>query len=489
MFRTLYGKLVAVLLGLVVFIGAIGVFFALYTERSYEREVNQRINQDLAANLVAGDVLLVDGKINEEGLKHVFHSLMVVNPNIEVYLLDLKGNIVAFSAPKGRVKRNKVDVAPIKAYLAGEPLPIEGDDPRADGRSKVFSVSPIMVDDRYEGYLYVVLASEAHESVAESLRSSRAQRLGAAALGGSLAVALIAGIVLFNLMTRRLRRLSTSMATFRDGDFTTPLPSELRIEDQTQDEIGDLVRTFHRMEERILQQVQQLRQTDQLRRELIANVSHDLRTPLASMQGYLETMMLKADSLSKEERQNYLAIADKHTGRLSQLVEELFELARLESQEMQVAVEPFPIAELVQDVVQDFQLRARDARIDLIAKLPQSAPLVSADIGLIQRALQNLIANAIRHTEADGRVVIAVETRDEQVVVRVEDTGCGIPEKELEQVFERFYQAESGAGGRPAGGLGLAIVKKILELHGSAVEAASTVGEGTSFWFSLPVAP
>ncbi len=488
MFHTLYGKLVAVLLGLVIFIGTIGVIFALYTERAYEREVNQRINHDLASNLVAGDVLLVDGKINEEGLEHVFHSLMVVNPNIEVYLLDLEGNIVSYSAPKGRVKLDKVSVAPIKAYLDGQALPIEGDDPRAEDRKKVFSVSPIMVDDRYEGYLYVVLASEAHESVAVGLRSSHAKRLGAAVLGGSLAVALVAGIVLFNLMTRRLRRLSTSIAAFRDGDFSRALPSELSIKDTTPDEIGDLVRTFDRMEERILQQIQKLRQTDQLRRELIANVSHDLRTPLASMQGYLETMTLKADSLSAETRQRYLAIASKHTSRLGQLVDELFELARLESQEMQVEAEAFPIAELVQDVVQDFQLRAQDADIQLEAKLPQSAPLVSADIGLIQRALQNLISNAIRHTESNGRVVIGVETRDQNVVVRIDDTGCGIPERELEQVFERFYQAEGSGAGRPAGGLGLAIVKKILELHGSAVEAASTVGEGTSFWFVLPVA-
>jgi two-component system, OmpR family, sensor kinase len=141
-------------------------------------------------------------------------------------------------------------------------------------------------------------------------------------------------------------------------------------------------------------------------------------------------------------------------------------------------------------VVQDFQLRARDAGIRLEAHLPHTTPLVAADIGLIQRALQNLISNAIRHTEEDGRVAITLEPTNGTVVVRVEDTGCGIPEQELQHVFERFYQAEETAGldRRPAGGLGLAIVKKILELHGSAVEAASAVGEGSRFWFSLPVA-
>lgn len=491
MLRSLYGKLVLVLLGLVVFIGAIGIVFALYTDRVYEKEASQRLNRDLAANLVAGDVLLVDGEVNESALEHVFHSLMVVNPNIEVYLLTLEGDIVAYSAPTGHVKRDRVSVEPIRAYLAGAPLPIEGDDPRGLDRKKIFSVSPIMVEDRYEGYLYVVLSSEIHDSALQSVRSSHVLQLGVGVLGGSLIVALVAGILLFNLMTRPLRQLSRSMQAFHESDFSKPLPDELRFRRTGDDEIGRLAETFHRMEERILQQVQKLRQTDQLRRELIANVSHDLRTPLASMQGYLETMALKAEALKPEERTQYLAIANKHTERLRRLVEELFELARLESEGMRAEVEPFPIAELVQDVVQDFRLRANEKNIELDAELPTSAPLVSADIGLIQRALQNLIANAVRHTEAGGSVRIVVGPEKDSVVVRVEDTGSGIPEPALRHVFERFYQAQADddtEGGRRTGGLGLAIVKKILELHGSRVQVASTVGEGSQFWFSLPVA-
>lgn len=490
MIRSLYGRLVAVLFGIVGFIGAMGVLFAVAVGERHEAEVNQRLNRDLAANLVAGDVLLVDGEINEAALEHVFHSLMVVNPSIEVYLLDLEGRIVSYSAPTGRVQLDRVSVTPIEEFLAGAPLPIVGDDPRGPGRSKVFSVSPIMVEDRYEGYLYVVLSSEEHDSVAQVLRSSQMMRLGAGVLGGSLAVGLAAGVLLFSLMTRRLRRLARAMETFHGSNFSEPLPPDLRVDEATADEIGVLAGTFHRMEERILQQIQRLKQTDELRRELIANVSHDLRTPLASIRGYLETLTLKADSLGSEERLEYLATATRHAERLGRLVEELFELARLESSEMRVEVEPFPIAELVQDVVQDFRLRAAQAEIELTVEMPGETPLVAADIGLIQRALQNLIENAIKYTEHGGRVTIVVEPEGPRVAVRVADTGVGISEHDLKQVFERFYQAEHGGveSERRTGGLGLAIVKKILELHGSAVEAASTVGEGSTFWFSLPVA-
>jgi two-component system OmpR family sensor kinase len=488
--KTLYGKLAAVLLGLLVFIGTIGVAFALSTQRRYEAEVNQRLNRDLAANLVAGDVLLVNGKVNEDALEHVFHSLMVVNPSIEVYLLDLEGGIVAYSAPTGRVKRSRVAVAPIKAFLAGNPLPILGEDPRSLDRRKVFSVSPIMVDDRYEGYLYVVLASEEHDSIAQVLRSSQIMRLGIAFLGGSLLVALVAGLGLFSLITRRLRRLSHGVETFRRSDFTEPAATGPALVDHGNDEIGSLSRAFTRMQERILQQIQRLKQTDELRRELIANVSHDLRTPLASMRGYLETLFLKGDSLSSEQRQRYLTIATGSSERLGKLVEELFELARLESTEMQIDVEPFAIAELVHDLVQEFQLRAADKGVTLEARHTEGTPLVSADIGLIQRALRNLIENAISHTDDGGSVTIMVEPEGAAVAVRVADTGRGIPPDKLERVFERFYQAHENDGGEPRrpGGLGLAIVKKILELHGSAVLAASTVGKGTAFWFSLPMA-
>jgi signal transduction histidine kinase len=491
MLRTLYARLVAVLLGVVGFIGAIGIVFSLYIERRYESEVNQRLNRDLAANLVTGDVLLVDGRINEQALEHVFHSLMVVNPSIEVYLLDLEGRIVAHSAPAGRVKLEQVSIEPINDFLAGKPLPIEGDDPRSSGRSKVFSVSSIIVDDRYEGYLYVVLASEEHDSVAQLIRSSHILSLGIGVLGGSLMVALVAGILLFNLMTRRLRRLSISMEDFQTNNFSKPLPPPNLAGDFSSDEIGKLTYTFHRMGERILQQIQKLKQTDQLRRELIANVSHDLRTPLASIRGYLETLSLKAGSLSAEDQQQYLNIATRHSERLARLVEELFELARLESTEMQVSLEPFSISELVQDVVQELLLPATRAKIRLETRLPDRSPLVAADIGLIQRALQNLIENAVKYTKEGGSVTVLVEQEGQAVAVRVEDTGCGIPEDQLRQVVERFYQADDSEDGpqRSMGGLGLAIVKKILELHGSAVQATSSVGQGSAFWFSLPVAP
>jgi signal transduction histidine kinase len=353
---------------------------------------------------------------------------------------------------------------------------------------KVFSVSPIMVEDRYEGYLYVVLESEQYESAVGVFRRSHLLRISLTVVAGALAVALLLGLLLFNLLTRRLRRLTESVESFRESDFSDPNVVRTGLADGNGDEIGRLATTFEGMAERIILQVRKLRQTDQMRRELVANVSHDLRTPLSSLKGYIETLELKDDRLTPEERKRYLSIAKRQSDKLGHQVEELFELARLESKEMKPELESFPIAELVQDVVQEFRLAAEQRKVDLDLSLPEDVPLVSADIGLIQRVLQNLIQNAINHTEEGGSVTVVLSAGAQHVAVRVEDTGCGIPREELVQIFDRFYQAAPGDGAdRRTGGLGLAIVKRILELHGSAVDAASTVGEGTAFEFSLPV--
>ena len=344
-----------------------------------------------------------------------------------------------------------------------------------------------MVEDRYEGYLYVVLASEAYDSVVQRLQGSHILRLSVLVTSLALVLAAVAGVVLFSHLTRRLRTLADVMDTFRRSDFSTPVRLEKRPGNG--DEIDILTETFESMSDRIIQQVRTLKQTDELRRELVANVSHDLRTPLASLAGYIETLQLKEGRLTDEERDQYLAVARRQSERLATLVEELFELARLESRDMEPELEPFPLPELVQDVVMGFRLEAENKGVTLDLERPDEVPLVSADIGLIQRALQNLIGNALTHTEEGGRVSIVIEPIPDKVAVRIEDTGCGIPDEELKQIFDRFYQARNhGEKQSTAGGLGLAIVKRILELHGSAVEAASTVGEGTVFTFSLRTA-
>jgi predicted ATPase/signal transduction histidine kinase len=227
-----------------------------------------------------------------------------------------------------------------------------------------------------------------------------------------------------------------------------------------------------------------------LRRELIANVSHDLRSPLASLRGYLDTLLLKEQTLSAAERRSYLSIASRQTERLQSLIDELFELARLDFQGYRIAAEPVQLGELVGDVVQKFQLAAQAKGVMLGAEASAELPFVHADIALIERAISNLIDNALAHTPAGGCVELVLwAERPTQVTVSVRDSGRGIAAEDLPRVFERFYRADK-ARRRSAGGsgLGLAIVKRIVELHGGQVQVESREGEGARFWFSLRAA-
>jgi len=483
MLRTLYARLALVLVFLLMSMGIIYAVVTVSATRHYLREVNQQVNRNLARNLVADRNLVEEGRLNEAKLKETFNLYMTINPSIEIYLLDHDGNILSYSADPGKVKRKRVSLAPIKAFLNNAAYPVLGDDPRSYERQKAFSVTPIPSAANPQGYLYVVLQGEEFDTVNNAIRESYFLRLSTWAVAGSLLFGLLAGLVIFHLLTRRLHRLTWLMDNFRKNDISAYVPYG-KTGGNT-DEVDRLGATFDHMASRITAQVEELKNQDALRRELVAQVSHDLRTPLASLHGYLETLQLKADSLSDEERSEYLAIALRHSERLTRLVMDLFELAKLDATRTPPRCEPFGAAELVQDVVQKFQLTAQRRGIDLHMEIGDHLPLVSAEIGLIERVLENLIENALEHAPDGGRVTVTLREEDDRVLISVSDNGHGIASTDLPRVFERFYQAGNEHRGKGHAGLGLAIAKQILDLHHQSIEVDSSSGQGATFTFSL----
>lgn len=223
MVKNLYKRLAAVLLALFLLIGVLYIALTVYTTRLYFQEVNQKLNRILAQHLVSENILLKDGRVDNKALQNIFHMLMVVNPVIEVYLLDTKGTILSYSAPPGKVKRQFVSLDPIKRLLSGRSsLPVLGDDPRDLHQEKIFSAAPIYRGGRIEGYLYIILGSEAFETEAEMLQGSYILRLSIWAVAGGLLFALLAALLLFSRMTRPLRQLAVHMENFRKGGFAEP---------------------------------------------------------------------------------------------------------------------------------------------------------------------------------------------------------------------------------------------------------------------------
>jgi signal transduction histidine kinase len=507
--KTLFGKLALVLLLLFTLIGVAHTFLTFFTTQRHIKEISQRLHHGLARNLVAEQILMQDGQINQEALEDIFHTLMVINPSIECYLLSSTGDILAFSAPPGTVKRKQVSLEPIHRFLAGGiELPILGDDPRDETRQKIFSASPVPIEpetpatiretasrpagpsagDSPQGYLYIVLGGQEYDSAAEMLQGSYILRLSTGLAVGGLAGALLGGLFLFNVLTRRIHLLAESMDRFRQAQYAAPPDLSSWAKSESGDEIDKLAISFEQMAERISEQMRQLEEKDQLRRALVANVSHDLRTPLATLHGYLETLLLKESQLDPDERKRYLTIATRHSERLGTLIGELFELSKLDSRETELQTEPFSIPELVQDVIQDFQLVARKGGIELQAEFDPNLPFVRGDIRLIERVLDNLLENALRHTSDKGTVTVSLAHDNDRIRVDVRDTGSGISDEDVEHVLDRFYRAKAdGSRSTEGSGLGLAISKRILELHGSTIDVRSQAGEGTTFTFHLPL--
>ena len=486
MLRTLYAKLSVALVAIVLAIGVLYAVFALVTTRHYLEAAEQRLNRDLARDLVADRNLVEEGRINEPALKDLFHDYMVVNPSIEIYLLDLEGRILSFSADPGAVKRKYVSLGPLRAFLAGEDdYPLLGDDPRSHDGQKAFSVTEVPNEQSPDGYLYVVLLGERVDSIAALLDTSHIVRYSGFALLVSLGVGALAGLVVLRAMTRRLRRFTAHIDQFRAGDFRASEPFETSAPGDG-DEIAQLGRAYDEMAARIREQIEALERTDALRREMVAHVSHDLRTPLATLHGYIETLKLKDATLSPAERERYLAVALDQSERLRRLVGDLFELAKLDAREQTPECEPVALAELVSDVAQKFRLEAecRGSTIDVGAG--EGLPMVEADIALVERVLENLIDNALSHSPDGGAVRIPIGRDGDGVRVTVSDSGPGIAPEHLPRVFDRFYQAGNAHRGNAHAGLGLAIAKRIVELHGARLEVESTPGHGTAFSFRLP---
>ena len=240
------------------------------------------------------------------------------------------------------------------------------------------------------------------------------------------------------------------------------------------------------MADTLLRNIDDLKQVDNLRRDLIANVSHDLRTPLSVMHGYVETLIMKDDTLSSAKRLEYMEIVLKNTDKLKRLVSDLFQLSKLEARQVELKVEPFSVTELLQDVSGKYALLATEKKIEFSWNQAASVAMVEADLGLIDRVLQNLIDNAFKFTPEKGEVTVSVLEKDEGVEVKVANSGSFIEENEIPQLFDRYYKSRQAVKDGSSG-LGLAIVKNILDLHHSVIHVHSQKQHGTSFGFALPV--
>jgi signal transduction histidine kinase len=482
-FSSLYWKIAAVFLFALIIISVVYIYIAAFTAEMYFQEASQRLNEEVAKHIAEENQFFVKGKTNEDALKKIFHDIMVINPSIEVYLLDTNGKILSYFAPNKEVKLKSVPLEPITEFLkSGASSFVMGVDPKNEHIEKTFSAAKVFEGSIQRGYIYVILGGEEFENAASFVVGSYILRLGVRSMTITLIAAAIFSLLALGFITKNLRRMLTVVRRFKEGDL------KARIKQKSKGELREFADSFNEMADTIVKNLDEIKTMDNLRRELVANVSHDLRTPLATIQGYLETILIKNDSLSDSEKETYMKTILNSTERLKTLVSELFELSKLEARETKPDPEPFSIAEIVQDIQQKNLLLAEEKNIKLEVKFPYDLPMVYADIGMMEKVIQNLLDNAIKFTSENGKVSIKLSPQKNEVLVEIQDSGHGISSDELPHIFDRYQRNQRSAQKENEGlGLGLAIVKRILEVHNIDINVESIEGKGTIFSFNIPV--
>lgn len=450
---------------------------------NYEKEVNQKLNKDIASTIVKDASPFLNGTVSESKVQDLMHYLMTVNPSIEIYVLDTTGHIITFMAPNKVVRLKQVNLEPILNFIQvdGDKY-VQGDDPRNPGQLKVFSAAPVLESGKLLGYVYVILASQEYEGIAASIQKSSFLQLSLKTFGIILIISLLIGLLIFGITTKNVSHIISVFQNYKSGNLKVRVALPTRNSD-----FVVIEKTFNEMADAIEQKITQISEVDELRREVIANISHDLRTPVASILGYTELLIDKNDSLTPATRLKYLSIIDTNSVKMKKQIQDLFDLSKLESPHYKLNVEPLHLGELVTDISNKYKLLANTKGINLNTFFSKDIPSINADIALVDRAIQNLVDNALKFSKAGDTIDIDIEIgkTQESVIVTISDKGQGISESDLPFIFDRFRVGKKNS--ENSSGLGLAIVKKIIDLHQANINVKSKEDVGTTFILEMPI--
>lgn len=472
---------------IILLMGLTYILTTFYISKHLYEETSQKLNSNIANHLIeekfqSGSPFLDNGQVNKPFFGDVMHDMMAVNRSIEVYLLSVSGDVL-YSVVLDHTNPNeplkKIDLKPVKTYIESNGQEyILGDDPRNPDKRKIFSAA-YFEQNGHKGYIYVVLAGEDLASLTSSLESNYYMKLGLGAFILTMLFASFVGWLAVFFLTKSLREIIYQVNRFREGDL------ESRIENAEESNLATLAVTYNEMADTISKNIEEIKSVDVLRRELVANVSHDLRTPLAIMQGYIETIQMKQDRLEDEEIQKYIATIETSIKQLSRLVSQLFEYSKLEAKQIKPNKEAFPVTDLIYDLHGKYTVLTKEKNISFDVVVKEKVPLIFADVSLVERVLQNLLDNALKFTPKGGEIQLIIENGNKGVIIKVKDNGSGIHQDNQSVIFDRFKQENTKEKQRGSG-LGLAIVKKIIDLHQGHIKVISKPNEGSTFEFVLP---
>jgi signal transduction histidine kinase len=484
----------------------LAVATVVYAFQRFENETAYRRGMAFLARVVGMyDNIFDMHERSPEEFQRWLRGLVLYAPDTELYLLDAAGAIVAKTGPTPLKPGARVALGPVRESIERmDASYVMGDDPERMDAGAVIVAKPVrravaQPGAPNAGYLYLVLhTQQLPADRIDVLRSSfaRPAMVGVVAV---VAFTTLLALLIISAVTKPLRALTEAVATLSQRGLaegltvapTSPLPAP------TKDEFGRLTGAFEMLLDVCRRQWNALRRTDHFRREGVSNLSHDLRSPLTATVACLETLEARwTGAGERADDRRLVEIALRNARNAGAMVRSLGDLAKLDEPEYDLRPEAVDVDELLDDIVLRFAERAAQQGVVLRA-LPAAdggaaAPLhARIDVELFERAIANLIDNALKFCPRGSNVTLAARRRDAQVEVSVADDGPGIAAADLPQLFDRFYQSRSSAAPASADtgrGLGLAIVKRIVELHAGEVAVESSVGAGTRVTTRWPAA-
>ena len=482
---TLTRRLILAIVALMLVLGVAITLLEIYSSSRYYLETTQRLNASLAMYMVDAKPPFRDTVFDETAFGELARVVMSANPAVEVYALGPSGEILASGVPGKEWRRATIALAPVHEFLSGNfKAPLLGDDPRSVLGQRIFSAASIGPRGAPNGYLYVILDGRARQSSAALARGSYVQTTAV----GSTIVATVFLIAIAFLMVRwltgPLRRLAARIDQTFERDQTRSVTDGAKV-----NEIDRLQAALTNLEDRVHVQIDQIAKADRDRRALVAQVSHDLRTPLGVTLGYIESALMRDATLSPTERRELLARAYRQAEVLQDLVQDLGTLAELEVPDQPLVLEEVSLGELGHDVAQGLAVLAERESVTVSIDITPQDTRVVADLALIQRVLQNLLTNAIKATPSGGCVRLRIDQTGRAVNVSISDEGGGLDsdaEQRLALPSSDWRLTRWAGGGRR--GLGLLIVGRLLALHGIRATVLRTGPAGSCIVFTVPAA-
>lgn len=479
-----YLKIAVVFSAVLILFGIAVGWIAMNASSNIAQEAIQETNRGLASMLVKEFQPIVKDRFDVEEIEKKLTELSGNNPQFDFYIIGHNGEIKS-AIPSNRdrisLKQGVIDIKPLTNFISGHKLPILARDPLDPSLMKPFSAEYINIMGSEGCFLYVVLEGEQFSRAASMISNSYITRNMLLVIFIVLITTLMIGLFLFSNLTSRLNHMKSVVSRFERGQLNE------RIDVVGNDELSELSTCFNSMAETLVQNMEEIKNADKMRRELVANVSHDLRSPLASIQGYLETIEIKGEEIEREELKEYMRTVLGNTQKLNRMIDDLFELTKLDTDNIRPELELISMAELAQDLVLQLKPIAEKKSVNLTVDFEEIPNvLIEADMRMMNRALTNLIDNAIKHTPPGGTVTVASIKDGKDVVLEITDTGSGISEEDLPHIFDRFYQVDKSRSANSGAGLGLAIAQKILNLHGAEISVNSKIDRGTTFKVLFP---